>query len=80
MSTDNLVKTLTIAISELDQRLLVSGISGWRSANGDIDTAINSENWSAIAAAQYSRAMHANTIAFIFHKYTDVTPDQGVYS
>ncbi|MDZ4302276.1 hypothetical protein HBO37_20645 [Pseudomonas proteolytica] len=80
MPTDNLVKPLIIAISELDQRLLASGISGWRSANGDIDTAINSENWCAIAGAQHSRALHANTIALIFHKYTDVTPDQGVYS
>lgn len=69
--------TMTISISELDKRMLSKGIAGWRSANADIDTAIESENWRAIESAQQDRSLHANTIALIFHKYTDTMPEQG---
>ena len=68
---------LTTTISELDKRMLSKGIAGWRGANADIDTAIKSENWGAIESAQHDRSMHANTIALIFHKYTDNTLEQG---
>lgn len=69
--------TMTITMSELDERLLTKGIAGWRSANADIDTAIESENWCAIESAQNDRSLHANTIALIVHKYTDTTAGQG---
>lgn len=72
--------TMTISISELDKRMLSTGIAGWRNANADIDTAIESENWSAIESAQQNRSLHANTIALIFHKYTGPMPEQGVHS
>ena len=68
--------TMTIAISELDKQLLTKGISDWRSANADIDTAIESENWCAIGSAQNDRSLHANTIALIVNKYTDTTAGQ----
>lgn len=80
MPKDNVVQTLTISISELDKRLLAKGIVGWRDANGEIDNAISSENWSAIERAQNDRASHANIIALIFHKYTDTTPEQGAHA
>lgn len=80
MLEDNVVQALTISISELDRRLLVSGIVGWRTANGDIDDAISAENWGAIDRAQNDRASHANTIALIFHKYTDTTTEQGAHA
>lgn len=70
---------MTIAISALDKRLLAKGIAGWRCANADIDTAISTANWGAIEGAQHDRFMHANTIALIFHKYTDTTPEQGAH-
>lgn len=76
MLTDN--EGMTIAISALDKRLLAKGIAGWRSANAEIDMAISSENWGAINGAQHDRFLHANTIAIIFHKYTDTTLEQGV--
>lgn len=69
--------TITLTLSELDERLLTKGIVGWRNANADIDTAIESENWSAIDGAQNDRSLHANTIALIVHKYTDATAEQG---
>lgn len=72
--------TMTISISELDKRMLSQGIAGWRSANADIDTAIQSENWCAIESAQQDRSHHANTIALILHKYTDTTAEQRVHS
>ncbi len=71
---------LSLTLSELDQRLLKSGITGWRGANHDIDSAINSENWAAIERAQNDRALHANAIALIFHKYTDAATEQGAQS
>lgn len=71
---------MTISISDLDKRMLSKGIAGWRSANADIDTAIKSENWWAIESAQQDRSLHANTIALIFHKYTDAAPEQGGHS
>lgn len=80
MLKNNVVQTLTISISELDKRLLANGLVGWRIANGDIDTAISSENWGAIERAQNDRASHANTIALIFHKYADTTTDQGAHA
>lgn len=80
MPKDNVVQTLTLSISELDKRLLAKGIVGWRDANGEIDNAISSENWGAIERAQNDRASHANTIALIFHKYTDTTPEQGAHA
>ncbi|OZO05208.1 hypothetical protein B7453_07410 [Pseudomonas sp. IB20] len=69
--------TMTMSISELDQRLLSEGIAGWRNANAEIDTAIRSENWYAIESAQQDRSLQANAIALIFHKYADVTAKQG---
>lgn len=77
MLEDNVVQALAISISELDKRLLVNGLVGWRVANGDIDEAISAENWGAIDRAQNDRASHANTIALIFHKYIDITTEQG---
>ncbi|MVV51896.1 hypothetical protein EJA72_27185 [Pseudomonas sp. PB120] len=69
--------TMNITLSELDKRLLTKGIAGWRNANADIDTAIESENWCAIDGAQNARSLHANTIALIVNKYTDTTAEQG---
>ena len=69
--------TMTMPISELDQRLLSEGIAGWRNANAEIDTAIRSENWCAIESAQQDRSLQANAIALIFHKYADVTAKHG---
>lgn len=79
MLEDNVVQALAISISELDKRLLVNGLVGWRAANCDIDEAISVENWGAIDRAQNDRASHANTIALIFHKYTDITTEQGTH-
>lgn len=72
--------TITNVISELDMRMLSKGIAGWRGANADIDAAIESENWGAIQDAQRDRSLHANTIALIFHKYADITPERGLHS
>ncbi|WP_240999421.1 hypothetical protein [Pseudomonas sp. JAI120] len=69
--------TMTMPISELDQRLLSEGIAGWRNANVEIDKAIRSENWRAIESAQQYRSLQANAIALIFHKYAGVTAKQG---
>ena len=71
---------MIISISDLDKRMLTKGIASWRSANADIDTAIKSESWCAIESAQQDRSLHANTIALIFHKYTDAAPEQGGHS
>ncbi|WP_233093609.1 MULTISPECIES: hypothetical protein [unclassified Pseudomonas] len=62
---------LTHDISEQDRQLLSRSVSGWRNANVEIDTAIQSEEWSAINSAQIDRSSHANTIALIVNKYTD---------
>lgn len=62
---------MTFDFSEQDRQVLSRSVSGWRSANAEIDTAIQSENWSAIDSAQIDRSSHANTIALIVNKYTD---------
>ena len=62
---------MTFEFSEQDRQILSRSVSGWRSANVEIDTAIQSENWSAIDSAQIDRSSHANTIALIVNKYTD---------
>lgn len=62
---------MTFDFSEQDRQILSRSVSGWRSANVEIDTAIESENWSAIDSAQIDRSSHANTIALIVNKYTD---------
>jgi hypothetical protein len=69
--------TITITISEQDSRLLNSSIVGYRSANADMDNAIESENWCAINTAQDNRSLHANTIALIINKHTDAVAEQG---
>lgn len=61
---------MTFEFSEQDRQILSHSVSGWRSANLDIDSAIQSENWPAIDSAQIDRASHANTIALIVNKYT----------
>lgn len=80
MAKDNVLQTFAAGISELDRRLLAVGIHGWRSANGEIDHAISSENWGVIERAQTDRASHANTIALILHKYTDTALEQGAHA
>mgnify|MGYP001596736480 FL=1 len=62
---------MTFDFSEQDKQMLSRSVSGWRDANVQIDTAIQSENWSAIDSAQIDRSSHANTIALIVNKYTD---------
>lgn len=62
---------MTFDFSEQDRKILSRSVSGWRSANVEIDTAIESENWPAIYGAQIDRSSHANTIALIVNKYTD---------
>jgi len=62
---------MTFEFSEQDRQLLSRSVSGWRSANVEIDSAIQSENWRAIDSAQIDRSSHANTIALIVNKYTD---------
>jgi len=62
---------MTFHFSEQDRRMLSRSVSDWRDANVQIDTAIESENWSAINSAQIDRSSHANTIALIVNKYTD---------
>lgn len=70
---------MTFDFSEQDRRMLSRSVSDWRSANVEIDTAIQSENWSAIDSAQIDRSSHANTIALIVNKYTDPV-EQGARS
>lgn len=70
---------MTFDFSEQDRQLLSRSVSDWRSANVEIDTAIQSENWSAIDSAQIDRSSHANTIALIVNKYTDPV-EQGARS
>ena len=70
---------MTFDFSEQDRQMLSRSISGWRSANAEIDTAVQSENWSAIDSAQIDRSSHANTIALIVNKYTDPV-EQGARS
>lgn len=62
---------MTFEFSEQDRKILSHSVSGWRIANAEIDTAIQSENWPAINSAQIDRSSHANTIALIVNKYTD---------
>ena len=70
--------TMTITISEPDtKRLFDRSIAGYRSANTDLDVAINNENWGAINMAQSNRELHANTIALIVNMYADTTAKQG---
>lgn len=68
--------TMAHDFSEQDKQLLSRSVSGWRDANVEIDTAIQSEDWSAINEAQIDRSSHANTIALIINKYTD-SVEQG---
>ena len=70
---------MTFEFSEQDRQILSRSVSGWRSANVEIDSAIQSENWSAIDSAQIDRSSHANTIALIVNKYTDPV-EQGARS
>lgn len=70
--------TMTITISEPDtKRLFDRSIAGYRSANTDLDVAIDAENWGAINQAQSNRELHANTIALIVNMYADTTAEQG---
>ena len=70
--------TMTITISEPDtKRLFDRSIAGYRSANTDLDVAINNENWGAISMAQSNRELHANTIALIVNMYADTTAEHG---
>lgn len=70
--------TMTITISEPDtKRLFDRSIAGYRSANTDLDVAIDAENWGAINQAQSNRELHANTIALIVNMYVDTTVEQG---
>lgn len=69
---------MTITISEPDtKRLFDRSIAGYRSANTDLDVAIDAENWGAINMAQSNRELHANTIALIVNMYADTTAEQG---
>lgn len=68
---------MTFDFSAQDRQMLSRSVSGWRDANVEIDTAIESENWSAIDSAQIDRSSHANTIALIVNKYADPV-EQGV--
>ena len=72
---------MTITISEPDtKRLFDRSIAGYRSANTDLDVAINNENWGAINIAQSNRELHANTIALIINMYTDKPTEHGAQS
>lgn len=57
--------------SDQDRRMLNQSVFGWRTANVEIDTAIQTENWCAIEPAQINRSAHANMIALIVNKYSD---------
>lgn len=60
---------LTISILEPNaKRLFSQSIEGYRSANAELDAAIEKENWSAIHTAQSRRDLHASTIALIVNK------------
>lgn len=59
------------------QRLLALSIASYRSANTELDTAIDSENWGAIHLAQSNREHHANTIALIVNKYVGTSAENG---
>ena len=73
--------TMTIIILEPDtKRLFDRSIAGYRSANTDLDVAIDAENWGAIHQAQSNRELHANTIALIINMYTDKTTEHGAQS
>ncbi|NNB00071.1 hypothetical protein HBN87_01995 [Pseudomonas fragi] len=73
--------TMTITISEPDtKRLFDRSIAGYRSANTDLDVAIDAENWGAIHQAQSNRELHANTIALIINMYTDKPTERGAQS
>lgn len=73
--------TMTIIISEPDtKRLFDLSIAGYRSANTDLDVAIDAENWGAIHQAQSNRELHANTIALIINMYTDKPTEHGAQS
>ena len=72
---------MTITISEPDtKRLFDRSIAGYRSANTDLDVAINNENWGAIKMAQSNRELHANTIALIVNMYADTSAERGAQS
>ncbi|CAI8973520.1 hypothetical protein PUP68_07470 [Pseudomonas chlororaphis] len=72
--------TITITISEPDtKRLFDQSITGYRSANADLDAAIEKENWGEINRAQGRRDLHAHTIALIVNK-NSATAEQGVQS
>ncbi|WP_262383752.1 hypothetical protein [Pseudomonas fragi] len=72
---------MTITISEPDtKRLFDRSIAGYRSANTDLDVAIDAENWGAIHQAQSNRELHANTIALIINMYTDKPTERGAQS
>lgn len=72
---------MTIIISEPDtKRLFDRSIAGYRSANTDLDVAIDAENWGAIHQAQCNRELHANTIALIINMYTDKPTEYGAQS
>ena len=62
---------MTFDFSAQDRQMLSRSVSGWRDANVQIDTAIESANWSAINSAQIDRSSYANSIALIVNKYTD---------
>ncbi|WP_256672721.1 hypothetical protein [Pseudomonas sp. v388] len=62
---------MNFEFSEQDKQMLSRSVSGWRTANLEIDTAIRLENWRAIDSAQIDRSSHANTIALIVNKYAD---------
>ena len=73
--------TMTITISEPDTKQLFDrSIAGYRSANTDLDVAINNENWGAINMAQSNRELHANTIALIVNMYADTSAERGAQS
>ncbi|KAF2393128.1 hypothetical protein [Pseudomonas frederiksbergensis] len=60
---------LTISILEPNaKRLFSQSIEGYRSANAELDAAIEKENWGAIHIAQSRRDLHASTIALIVNK------------
>lgn len=68
--------TLIITISEPDtKRLFDQSIVGYRSANADLDTAIESENWRAINHAQGRRDLHASTIALIVNMHSTIAAE-----
>lgn len=73
--------TVTITISEPNtMRLFDRSIAGYRSANADLDVAIDTENWGAINHAQSNRELHANTIALIINMHSDTTSNLGAQS